>query len=67
MFLIHQIKDMGVVLKDAEKGLMRLPVSCGRGGSFICAGSSARNRLNTGTTSKRDLRGREPLDDTDNG
>src|SRR5690242_15725424 len=64
MFLIHQITDLGVVLKDAEKGLCDFPYIKDGRIVYLCwqlGEDSIRywHEVETG------FAGREPLDETD--
>ncbi|HEY2380396.1 MAG TPA: DUF2203 domain-containing protein [Terriglobia bacterium] len=64
MFLIHQIKDMGVILKDAEKGLCDFPyVRQGRV-VYLCW-QLGEERIEYWHDIETGFGGREPLDDTD--
>jgi hypothetical protein len=64
MFLIHQIKDMGVLLKDADKGLCDFPYMRQGRVVYLCwqAGEddiAYWHDIDSGFV------GREPLDETD--
>lgn len=64
IFLIHQIKDMGVVLKDADKGLCDFPYMRQGRVVYLCWQLGEENigfwhDIETG------FAGREPLDETD--
>jgi hypothetical protein len=64
MFLIHQIKDMGVLLKDADRGLCDFPYMRQGKMVYLCwqlgeDGIQYWHDIETG------FAGREPLDDTD--
>jgi hypothetical protein len=64
MFLIHQIKDLGVLLKDAEKGLCDFPYLRHGKVVYLCWQLGEENigywhDIETG------FAGREPLDETD--
>ena len=63
LYLLHQVKDMGVCIKDSTRVFATFPI-CATGGSFTCAGIWARSDqywhdIETG------FAGREPLDETD--
>ena len=64
MFLIHQIKDMGVHLKDADRGLCDFPYRRNGKVVYLCwqlgeESISYWHEIETG------FAGREPLDETD--
>jgi hypothetical protein len=64
MFLIHQIKDMGVLLKDADKGLCDFPYVRNGRVVYLCWQLGEEDiqywhEIETGFS------GREPLDETD--
>jgi hypothetical protein len=64
MFLIHQIKDMGVLLKDADKGLCDFPyVRKGRV-VYLCW-QLGEDRIQYWHEIETGFAGREPLDETD--
>ena len=64
MFLIHQIKDMGVLLKDAEKGLCDFPYM--RQGRVVSlCWQLGEDRIEYWHDIESGFAGREPLDDRD--
>ena len=64
MFLIQQIKDLGVLLKDAEKGLCDFPyMRLGRV-VYLCW-QLGEDRIEYWHDIETGFAGREPLDDTD--
>ena len=64
MFLIHQIKDMGVLLKDADKGLCDFPyVRQGRV-VYLCW-QLGEDQIQYWHEIETGFAGREPLDETD--
>jgi hypothetical protein len=64
MFLIHQIKDMGVLLKDADRGLCDFPyVRQGRV-VYLCW-QLGEEDIRYWHDIETGFAGREPLDDTD--
>jgi len=64
MFLIHQIRDMGVLLKDADRGLCDFPyVRQGRV-VYLCW-QLGEERIAYWHDIDAGFSGREPLDDTD--
>ena len=64
MFLIHQIKDMGVLLKDAEKGLCDFPYIRQGKVVYLCW-QLGEDRIEYWHEIEAGFAGREPLDDTD--
>ena len=64
MFLIHQIKDMGVVLKDVDKGLCDFPYMRGGRMVYLCwhLGEDA---IGYWHDVEAGFAGREPLDERD--
>ena len=64
MFLIHQIKDLGVLLKDADKGLCDFPyVRQGRV-VYLCW-QLGEDQIQYWHEIETGFAGREPLDETD--
>jgi hypothetical protein len=64
MFLIHQIKDMGVLLKDAEKGLCDFPY-LRRGRVVYLCWQLGEDQIQYWHDIETGFAGREPLDETD--
>lgn len=64
MFLIHQIKDMGVVLKDADKGLCDFPYMRQGRVVYLCWQSNE-DEIAFWHDIDSGFAGREPLDETD--
>jgi hypothetical protein len=64
MFLIHQIKDMGVLLKDADKGLCDFPY-IRRGRVVYLCWQLGEDRIQYWHDIETGFAGREPLDETD--
>jgi hypothetical protein len=64
MFLIQQIKDFGVLLKDAEKGLCDFPYMRQGRVVYLCW-QLAEERIEYWHDIEAGFAGREPLDDTD--
>jgi hypothetical protein len=64
MALIHQIKDMGVVLKDADKGLCDFPYLRQGRVVYLCW-QLGEERIEYWHDMETGFAGREPLDETD--
>jgi hypothetical protein len=64
MFLIHQIKDMGVLLKDADKGLCDFPYMRQGRVVYLCW-QLGEDRIQYWHDIETGFAGREPLDETD--
>jgi hypothetical protein len=64
MFLIHQIKDMGVLLKDADKGLCDFPYMRQGRVVYLCW-QLGEDRIEFWHDIETGFAGREPLDETD--
>jgi hypothetical protein len=64
MFLIHQIKDMGVLLKDADKGLCDFPYMRQGRLVYLCW-QAGEDRIGYWHDIETGFGGREPLDETD--
>jgi hypothetical protein len=64
IFLIHQIKDLGVLLKDAEKGLCDFPYMRQGRVVYLCW-QLGEDRIGYWHDIESGFAGREPLDDTD--
>ena len=64
MFLIHQIKDLGVLLKDAEKGLCDFPYLRNGKVVYLCWQLGEEN-IGYWHDIEAGFAGREPLDETD--
>ena len=64
MLLIHQIKDMGVLLKDAEKGLCDFPYLRQGKIVYLCW-QLGEERIEYWHEIETGFAGREPLDETD--
>jgi hypothetical protein len=64
MFLIHQIKDMGVLLKDADKGLCDFPYLRQGRVVYLCW-QLGEDRIQYWHDIETGFAGREPLDETD--
>ena len=64
MFLIHQIKDMGVVLKDADKGLCDFPYLRNGKVVYLCW-QLGEESIDYWHDMETGFASREPLDDTD--
>ena len=64
MFLIHQIKDMGVLLKDADKGLCDFPYLRQGRVVYLCW-QLGEERIDYWHDIETGFGGREPLDETD--
>jgi hypothetical protein len=64
MFLIHQVKDMGVLLKDADKGLCDFPYKR-RGRVVYLCWQLGEQRIEYWHDIEAGFAGREPLDDSD--
>ena len=64
MFLIHQIKDMGVLLKDADKGLCDFPYMRQGRMVYLCW-QLGEERIQYWHDIETGFAGREPLDETD--
>jgi hypothetical protein len=64
MLLIHQIKDLGVLLKDAEKGLCDFPYIRQGRMVYLCW-QLGEDRIEYWHDIETGFAGREPLDDTD--
>jgi hypothetical protein len=63
-FLIHQIKDMGVLLKDADKGLCDFPYMRQGRLVYLCW-QAGEDRIGYWHEIDSGFAGREPLDETD--
>jgi hypothetical protein len=64
MFLIHQIKDMGVLLKDADRGLCDFPYMRQGKMVYLCW-QMGEDDIQFWHDIETGFAGREPLDDTD--
>jgi hypothetical protein len=64
MFLIHQIKDMGVLLKDADKGLCDFPYMKNGRVVYLCW-QLEEERIEYWHDIETGFAGREPLDESD--
>ena len=64
MFLIHQIKELGVLLKDAEKGLCDFPYMRLGKVVYLCW-QLGEDRIEYWHDIESGFAGREPLDETD--
>ena len=64
MALIHQIKDMGVLLKDADKGLCDFPYLRQGRVVYLCW-QLGEDRIEYWHDIETGFAGREPLDETD--
>jgi hypothetical protein len=64
MLLIHQVKDMGVILKDAEKGLCDFPYMRQGKVVYLCW-QLGEERIEYWHDIETGFAGREPLDETD--
>jgi len=64
MFLIHQIKDMGVLLKDADKGLCDFPYVRNGRVVYLCW-QLGEDQIQFWHDIETGFAGREPLDETD--
>ena len=64
MFLIQQIKNLGVLLKDAEKGLCDFPYMRQGRVVYLCW-QLGEERIGFWHDIEAGFAGREPLDDTD--
>jgi hypothetical protein len=64
MFLIHQIKDMGVILKDADKGLCDFPYLRQGRVVYLCW-QLGEDEIQYWHDIETGFAGREPLDETD--
>jgi hypothetical protein len=64
MFLIHQIKDLGVLLKDADKGLCDFPYMRQGRMVYLCW-QLGEERIQYWHDIETGFAGREPLDETD--
>jgi hypothetical protein len=64
MFLIHQITDLGVVLKDAEKGLCDFPYIKDGRIVYLCW-QLCEDSIQYWHEVENGFAGREPLDETD--
>jgi hypothetical protein len=64
MFLIHQITDLGVVLKDAEKGLCDFPYIKDGRIVYLCW-QLGEDSIQYWHEVETGFAGREPLDETD--
>ena len=64
MFLIHQIKELGVLLKDAEKGLCDFPYIRQGKVVYLCW-QLGEDRIEYWHDIESGFAGREPLDETD--
>ncbi len=64
VFLIHQIKDMGVLLKDADKGLCDFPYMREGRIVYLCW-QLGEDRIQYWHDIETGFAGREPLDETD--
>ena len=64
MSLIHEIKDMGVLLKDADKGLCDFPYI--KGGRMVClCWQLGEDRIGYWHDVETGFAGREPLEESD--
>ena len=64
MFLIHQVKDMGVILKDADKGLCDFPYLRQGRVVYLCW-QLGEEQIQYWHDIETGFAGREPLDETD--
>jgi hypothetical protein len=64
MFLIHQIKDMGVLLKDADRGLCDFPYMRQGKVVYLCW-QLGEDEIKYWHDIETGFAGREPLDETD--
>jgi hypothetical protein len=64
MLLIHQIRDLGVLLKDAEKGLCDFPYIRQGKVVYLCW-QLGEDRIEYWHDIESGFAGREPLDETD--
>jgi hypothetical protein len=64
IFLIHQIKDMGVLLKDADKGLCDFPYMRQGRVVYLCW-QLGEDNIEFWHDIEAGFAGREPLDETD--
>ena len=64
LYLLHQVKDMGVHLKDIDKGLCDFPYMRQGRVVYLCW-HLGEESITTGMTSRPGFAGREPLDETD--
>jgi len=64
MFLIHQIKDMGVLLKDADRGLCDFPYMRQGKVVYLCW-QLGEDDIQYWHDIETGFAGREPLDETD--
>ena len=64
MLLIHQVKDMGVILKDAEKGLCDFPYVRQGKVVYLCW-QRGEERIEYWHDIETGFAGRKPLDETD--
>ena len=64
MLLIHQVKDMGVILKDADKGLCDFPYMRKGKVVYLCW-QLGEERIEYWHDIEAGFGGREPLDETD--
>ena len=64
MFLIHQVKDMGVLLKDADKGLCDFPYMRQGRVVYLCW-QLGEERIAYWHDIETGFAGREPLDESD--
>jgi hypothetical protein len=64
MLLIHHVKDMGVILKDAEKGLCDFPYMRKGKVVYLCW-QLGEERIEYWHDIETGFAGREPLDETD--
>ena len=64
MSLIHQIRDMGVLLKDADKGLCDFPYLKGGRVVYLCW-QLGEESIQYWHDAETGFAGREPLDETD--
>ena len=64
MFWIHQIKDMGVLLKDADRGLCDFPYMRGNRVVYLCW-QLGEDQIEYWHDIETGFAGREPLDETD--
>ena len=62
--LIHQVKDMGVILKDADKGLCDFPYMRQGRVVYLCW-QLGEDRIEYWHDIEAGFAGREPLDETD--
>jgi hypothetical protein len=64
MFWIHQIKDMGVLLKDADRGLCDFPYMRGNRVVYLCW-QLGEDQIEYWHDIETGFAGREPLNETD--